>query len=156
MSKFIKKLLTKDEKLGKTFKDKSYIYKEGDSADGIYFVCGGNIAITMKNRVITILDKGEIFGLVALDKSKTVRNTSAKAIGEATVIKIEREVLIERLHTDSSLAWKILNKTIDRLDMCETMFSNDFNIQDELEKNKDNSKWNLINWLKPIVGKLKK
>jgi CRP-like cAMP-binding protein len=155
MNKFIKKL-SKKKKLGKAFKNKEYIYKEGDTADGIYFVCDGNVSITMKDRVITILDKGEIFGMMSLDKKESIRNTSAKAVGDSRVIKIERRKLIEKLHMDPSLAWKILNKTIDRLDMCETIFSNDFNIKDELEKNGDNRKWNLINWLKPIADKLKK
>jgi CRP-like cAMP-binding protein len=154
MIDFIKK--KKIKKLGKIYDDGEYIYKEGDVATGIFFVCEGHISLSMRNRIITILDKGEIFGLFSFDEKDSIRKTSAKVVGESIIIKIDRKKLIEKIHTDPSLAWKILNRTIDRLDMCETMFSNDFDIQKELEENEDNSKWNLINWLKNMGPILKK
>jgi CRP/FNR family transcriptional regulator, cyclic AMP receptor protein len=49
------------------FRKKQILFSQGDAADAVFYVLGGNVKLTVLSRkgkeaVITILGKGEVFG----------------------------------------------------------------------------------------------
>ena len=66
------------------------IFREGDAADCFYVVRDGTIDITLGNRVLKPLQRGEIFGEMSLIDGKP-RSASALAQTKATVIPINEE-----------------------------------------------------------------
>jgi CRP-like cAMP-binding protein len=66
------------------------IFREGDNADCFYVVRDGTIDITLGNRVLKPLQRGEIFGEMSLIDGMP-RSASAVAQTRATVIPITEE-----------------------------------------------------------------
>ena len=66
------------------------IFREGDNADCFYVVRDGTIDITLGNRVLKPLKRGEIFGEMSLIDGMP-RSASAVAQTRATVIPITEE-----------------------------------------------------------------
>jgi CRP-like cAMP-binding protein len=82
-----------------SFKKGDVIFREGDDAHYFYVVCDGVVDITLGNRVLKPLTKGEIFGEMALIDGSP-RSANAIAQTDTTVIPIDEErflLLVGRL-----------------------------------------------------------
>jgi CRP-like cAMP-binding protein len=66
------------------------IFREGDAADCLYVVRDGTIDITLGNRLLKPLQRGDIFGEMSLIDGEP-RSASAVAHSQATVIPINEE-----------------------------------------------------------------
>jgi CRP-like cAMP-binding protein len=66
------------------------IFREGDAADCLYVIRDGTIDITLGNRVLKPLQRGDIFGEMSLIDGEP-RSANAVAHSQATVIPINEE-----------------------------------------------------------------
>lgn len=84
------------------------IFGQGDKADAIFYVQDGNAKLTVKSKrgkkaVIAILRRGDFFGESCLT-NRTLRTSSATAIRESTIIRVERADIIRILKEEPVFA----------------------------------------------------
>ena len=96
------------------FRDGSMIFREGEKGDKLYIVLDGRVRISkfipgVGEEALTVLDRGEFFGEMALIDDAP-RSADAKAHeGDATVLSIDRATLNEILSMDPHASLQFLN-----------------------------------------------
>jgi len=96
------------------FREGSMIFREGEKGDKLYIVLDGRIRISkfipgVGEEALTVLDRGDFFGEMALIDDKA-RSADAKAHdGDATVLSIDRATLNEILSMDPHASLQFLN-----------------------------------------------
>ncbi|MDQ3282775.1 MAG: cyclic nucleotide-binding domain-containing protein [Acidobacteriota bacterium] len=96
------------------FREGSMIFREGDKGDKLYIVLDGRVRISkfipgVGEEALTVLDRGDFFGEMALIDDKP-RSADAKAHeGDATVLSIDRATLNEILSMDPHASLQFLN-----------------------------------------------
>ncbi len=90
------------ERTSATFQPKEIVYRQGDPADGVYYIKAGKIQLTVvseqgKEGVIAMLDAGEFFGEGCI-AGQPVRMTSVSAMAASTTVRIEKAAMIRVLH----------------------------------------------------------
>jgi len=108
--------------LGKVYSDGEIICKEGEKGDVLYVIQTGKVAIkknTPSGEIgIAVLEKGEIFGEMALF-DKQSRSATAISQGEARVLSVDKKKLFASISRDPTLVFKLLesmSKRIRKLD----------------------------------------
>jgi CRP-like cAMP-binding protein len=92
----------------------SMIFREGEKGDKLYIVLDGRVRISkfipgVGEEALTVLDRGDFFGEMALIDDKP-RSADAKAHeGDATVLSIDRATLNEILSMDPHASLQFLN-----------------------------------------------
>ncbi len=92
----------------------SMIFREGDRGDKLYIVLDGRVRISkfipgVGEEALTVLDRGDFFGEMALIDDKA-RSADAKAHeADATVLSIDRATLNEILSMDPNASLQFLN-----------------------------------------------
>ena len=100
-------------------KQNEIIFKQGQKAESAYLIESGQVEIfyTNKNGIethLTILGPGELFGEMALIDTN-VRSASAKARTEIVLHEIQKEQLLEKINSSSSIVQLILKILMERL-----------------------------------------
>jgi CRP-like cAMP-binding protein len=96
------------------FRAGSMIFREGDRGDKLYIVLDGRVRISkfipgVGEEALTVLDRGDFFGEMALIDDKA-RSADAKAHeADATVLSIDRATLNEILSMDPNASLQFLN-----------------------------------------------
>jgi CRP-like cAMP-binding protein len=96
------------------FREGSMIFREGERGDKLFIVLDGRVRISkfipgVGEEALTVLDRGDFFGEMALIDDK-VRSADAKAHeGDATVLSIDRATLNEILSMDPNASLQFLN-----------------------------------------------
>ncbi|HET7435528.1 MAG TPA: cyclic nucleotide-binding domain-containing protein [Thermoanaerobaculia bacterium] len=96
------------------FREGSMIFREGEKGDKLYIVLDGRVRISkfipgVGEEALTVLDRGDFFGEMALIDDKP-RSADAKAHeGDATVLSIDRATLNEILSMDPHASLQFLN-----------------------------------------------
>lgn len=96
------------------FREGSMIFREGEKGDKLYIVLDGRVRISkfipgVGEEALTVLDRGDFFGEMALIDDK-VRSADGKAHeGGATVLSIDRATLNEILSMDPNASLQFLN-----------------------------------------------
>ena len=96
------------------FREGSMIFREGEKGDKLYIVLDGRVRISkfipgVGEEALTVLDRGDFFGEMALIDDKP-RSADAKSHdGDATVLSIDRSTLNEILSMDPHAALQFLN-----------------------------------------------
>jgi CRP/FNR family cyclic AMP-dependent transcriptional regulator len=96
------------------FREGSMMFREGDKGDKLYIVLDGRVRISkfipgVGEEALTVLDRGDFFGEMALIDEKP-RSADAKAHdGDATVLSIDRATLNEILSMDPHASLQFLN-----------------------------------------------
>lgn len=108
----------KDDELGRVYAEEEVIFKEGEAADRMYVVQSGKVKITKKTAsgdlTIATLESGEIFGEMALF-DRLPRSATAKALGDARVLSIDKKKLFSTISKDPTLAFKILESMSQKI-----------------------------------------
>jgi CRP-like cAMP-binding protein len=104
--------------LGTSFADGEMIFREGDLCDALYVVQEGKVQIasiqpSCGEVEITLAGPGEVFGITSLFDNLP-RCASAVAIGQASVLKLERSRILKAVHNDPSLVFFILKSVSAR------------------------------------------
>jgi CRP-like cAMP-binding protein len=96
------------------FREGSMIFREGERGDKLYIVLDGRVRISkfipgVGEEALTVLDRGDFFGEMALIDDKP-RSADAKSHeGDATVLSIDRATLNEILSMDPHASLQFLN-----------------------------------------------
>jgi CRP/FNR family transcriptional regulator, cyclic AMP receptor protein len=86
------------------FPKKRTIFAQGDSSDAVFYIKEGKVKLTVvsergKEATIGILNQGAFFGEGCLTGQR-LRLSSATAMTDCTVMKIEKKAMIEVLHRE--------------------------------------------------------
>jgi CRP/FNR family cyclic AMP-dependent transcriptional regulator len=107
-----------DKKLGRLYKDGEIIIKQGTTGDCLYVIQKGRVEVIKEQGETEIkvaeLGETEFFGEMGLFE-KDVRSCTIRALGEATVMTIDKKNFYQSIHKDSSLAYRLLEKMSNRL-----------------------------------------
>jgi uncharacterized protein (TIGR02266 family) len=102
-----------------TYNDGQVIFKEGSSGDWVYMIIFGSVEISKnvggKNFVLSILQKGEIFGELNLIAG-IKRTATARAIGETTLGLIDRTPLDDEFNKLSADFRSVLVAMVHRFE----------------------------------------
>jgi putative methionine-R-sulfoxide reductase with GAF domain len=106
------------DELGKRFADGDIIFRESEKGEAMYVLQAGRVKLTRRDpggeRVIAVLEPGEIFGEMALFDRKP-RSATAVAVGPTRVLTIDRGKLFKSINRDPTLLFKILETLTGRL-----------------------------------------
>jgi CRP/FNR family transcriptional regulator, cyclic AMP receptor protein len=112
--------------LGKTYTDEQVIIQQGDDGSRMFVVQEGEVEVVRETEErdvrLVILSGGDFFGDVPFFERKgkggKVRAT-ARALGDARVLSVDRKTLVRRIHEDPSLAYRILQVMSRRIQEME-------------------------------------
>lgn len=84
------------------------VFAQGDPADALFYLKSGKVKVTVvshqgKEAVVAILGAGEFFGEGCLN-GQSNRLTSAVALEDSKIARIERAVILRTLHEESTFA----------------------------------------------------
>jgi CRP/FNR family transcriptional regulator, cyclic AMP receptor protein len=90
------------------FVKKQAILAQGDVADAVFYIQEGKVRLTVvsdagREATLGILREGDFFGEGCL-AGQPLRTASAAAMTDCTLLRIEKKVMIEVLHRESSLS----------------------------------------------------
>ena len=96
---------------GKTvqnYRDKQSIFSQGDPADAVFYIQKGKVKITVvskrgKEAVVAILQEGDFFGEGCLS-AQPLRISTANALQRATVMRLEKKMMVGLLHKEPEFA----------------------------------------------------
>jgi CRP-like cAMP-binding protein len=105
--------------LGKIYKDREDIIRQGKTGDSMYVVQAGRVEVVQESRKggeqhLAYLDAGDFFGEMAVFE-KEVRSATVRAAGEARVLKIDKKTLLRRIREDPLLAVNLLKTMSHRI-----------------------------------------
>lgn len=104
--------------LGKIYKDKEIIVKQGEPGDCMYIIQEGVVEVineTERGEVrLALRGKGEIVGEMAIFEGKP-RSATIRALGDARVLTIDKKNFLRRIHEDPSLAFHLVQTMSARI-----------------------------------------
>jgi CRP/FNR family cyclic AMP-dependent transcriptional regulator len=91
-----------------TYQKHQVVFAQGDRADALFYLQSGKVKITVlsqqgKEAVLVLLGPGDFFGEGCLN-GQTQRMTSALAMEESTIARVERTVVLRTLHEETAFA----------------------------------------------------
>lgn len=98
--------------LGRTIvkiRNKHRVFSQGEPADTVFHIQKGRVKLTViskqgKEATIAILGPSDFLGEESIANSHPIRLTSATAMEECSVLKIERALMIKTLHEQHALS----------------------------------------------------
>ena len=106
------------EGLGKIYRDREVIVRQGEPGDCMYVVQEGQVEVVLvspgEEASLARLGPGDVFGEMALFE-RELRCATVRALGEARVLTVDRKGFLRRVHEDPSLAYRILQTMSRRL-----------------------------------------
>jgi CRP-like cAMP-binding protein len=110
--------------LGRWYKDGQIVCRQGELGDCMYVVQEGQIELMRRDGsreyCLGIVETGSIWGEAALLERDHLRTATARAIGDACVLTIEKQMFLNRMNEDPSFALQILKKLSRRVLELET------------------------------------
>jgi CRP/FNR family transcriptional regulator, cyclic AMP receptor protein len=84
------------------------IFAQGDEADAVFYIQTGKVKLTVvsqhgKEAVVGILDRGSFFGEAALS-GQTIRVSTAKALVDSELVRIDKPAMRAVLHDEPAFA----------------------------------------------------
>ena len=106
---------------GKTLlacRKKQILFSQGDGADSVFYIQTGRVKLTVvsqrgKEAVIALMDAGSFFGEGCL-AGKLVRLTSATVVDESTIVRIDKQVMIQMLENEPTFSSMFLEYILAR------------------------------------------
>ena len=101
-----------------TFPGNAVIFTQGDSCENVMFIKAGGVKLSVlstmgREAVVGMIGPGEFFGESCL-AGHAVRMGSATAIGESTVILIEKQEMVRLLHHQPAMADRFIAHLLAR------------------------------------------
>lgn len=104
--------------LGRVYRDGEVIYHQGELGSCMYVVQEGEVELLHrrddKEFSLAVLGAGDFFGEMALF-DRDVRPTTVRAVGDVTVLTLEKRNLLRQMHEEPSLALVLMEKMSKRL-----------------------------------------
>jgi CRP/FNR family cyclic AMP-dependent transcriptional regulator len=110
--------LVDDGQSVKTYMDRQSVFAQGDPADAIFYIHKGKIKLTVvskegKEAVVAILESGQFFGEGCL-VAQTNRMASATAMGQCSVARLEKRVVVGKLHAEPAFSALFISYLLSR------------------------------------------
>ncbi len=100
-----------DGGLGRTYEDGELILRQGDVGDCLFVVQEGEVEIVAERNGtlarLRVAGKGEMIGEMAIFQ-RVVRSATARALGKARVLTVDKRNFLRRINEDPSLAFRIV------------------------------------------------
>lgn len=113
--------------LGKLYRDGDIIMRQGEMGDCMYLILEGKVEVLQRKDEqeysLAVLGKGDFFGEMGLF-DHDVRSTTARALGGAILLTIDKRMFMHRIHEDASFAYKILRRMSRRIRELEALLVN--------------------------------
>jgi len=107
--------------LGKNYQDGEIIVRQGEIGDCMYVVHEGFVEVFFESGdqevQLRTLGKDEFFGEMAIFEHET-RTATVRALGPVRLLTVDHKNLLQRIHEDPSLAYRlmeVMSKRIDKL-----------------------------------------
>ncbi len=104
--------------LGRLYQDGEVIIRQGEIGNCMYVIQEGQVEIIRESEGddfrIGIRGEGEFFGEMAIF-DREVRSATVRALGQATVITVDKKNFLRRVHADPSLAFRLVETMSHRL-----------------------------------------
>jgi CRP-like cAMP-binding protein len=109
----------RDNLLGRLYNDGDVIARQGELGDCMYVVQRGRVQIVLERpdgseTPVGVIEEGDLFGEMAI-LEKQRRSATARAIGEARVLTVDRRTFLRRVKEDPTLALNILRSLSHRI-----------------------------------------
>lgn len=105
--------------LGKIYQDGEIIVSQGEIGDHMYVVQEGFVEVLIESGdrqvVLNLLGKNEFFGEMAIFEHE-IRTATVRALGPARVLTVDHKNLLQRIHEDPSLAYRVMEVMSNRID----------------------------------------
>jgi CRP/FNR family cyclic AMP-dependent transcriptional regulator len=94
------------------------IFSQGDPADAVFYIQDGKVKLTVvsqqgKEAVVAILEPASFFGEACL-AGETVRMATATSHEEATILRIEKQAMIDVLHKEPAFSALFMGYLLSR------------------------------------------
>lgn len=107
--------------VGKIYQDGEIIVREGEKGDCMYVIQEGTVEVVIQSGdklvQLNVLGKDEFFGEMAIFEDE-VRTATVRAVGPARILTVDHKNILQRIHEDPSLAYRmmeVMSSHIDRL-----------------------------------------
>lgn len=104
--------------LGRIYADGEVIVHQGEVGSEMFVIQSGKVGVYIQSegeeRLLRHLDKGEVFGELALF-DRQVRSATIKAEGTAQVLTLDKRTMLRRFYEDPSLAYKVVETLTRRV-----------------------------------------
>lgn len=104
--------------LGRVYQDGEVITQQGDVGHTMFVIQEGIVEISIRTEheeiVLNHLFRGDVFGEMSLF-TKRERSATARAVGNARILTVDKRKFMKRVHQDPSLAYRILQKLSERI-----------------------------------------
>jgi CRP/FNR family cyclic AMP-dependent transcriptional regulator len=114
------------------FKKRQTIFVQGDASDAVFYIQTGKVRLTVvstsgKEATISIFNEGDFFGEGCLT-GQPLRMSSATAMTDCSVMRIEKKAMIEVLHrehefSDLFVAYLLTRNTRYEEDLVDQLFN---------------------------------
>jgi CRP/FNR family cyclic AMP-dependent transcriptional regulator len=101
-----------------TCQKKQILFSQGDVADSVFYIQAGRVKLSVvsqrgKEAVIALMDAGSFFGEGCL-AGKLVRLTSATAVDDSTIVRIDKQVMMHVLENEPTFSSMFLEYILAR------------------------------------------
>ena len=104
--------------LGQIYRDGETIIRQGDAGSCMYVIQDGEVEVVRShngnNVCLAVLSQGDIFGELSLFGDNK-RSATVRALGDARIITVDRNIFLRRLQEDVTLAFRIFQNMAARL-----------------------------------------
>ena len=108
----------RNNKLGRLYRDGEIVINKGDEGSCLFVVQEGKVEVFDKNGdgevKIADLGAGEFFGEMGLFE-KDVRSCTVRAIGDASILTLDKKNFYKTIQKDPSIAFRLLERMSARL-----------------------------------------
>ena len=109
--------------LGKLYHDSEVIIRQGDIGDCMYVIQNAQVEVLLEQNGqqirLAVKGEGEIIGEMAIF-DREVRSATVRAIGQARVLTVDKKNFLRRVHSDPSLALRIVETMSQRIRVLNT------------------------------------
>ncbi|HWX94103.1 MAG TPA: Crp/Fnr family transcriptional regulator [Terriglobales bacterium] len=115
------------------YRPKQAIFSQGEPADAVFYVQSGRVRLSVVSRqgkeaTIGLLSPGEFLGEACIASDQTIRLTTATAITDCSVLRIERKEMLRALHaehefSDLFVAYAVERHNRTQADLVDQLFN---------------------------------
>ena len=112
---------------------KQAIFSQGEPADAVFYIQSGRVRLSVvskqgKEATIGLLSPGEFLGEACIASDQTIRLTTATAITDCSVLRIERKEMLRALHaehdfSDLFVAYAVERHNRTQADLVDQLFN---------------------------------
>ena len=104
--------------LGRIYSDGETIIQAGEIGDCMYEIQEGSVEVVQnlseREVRLAVLNRGDFFGEMAIF-DHNLRSATVRSIGDSRILTIDRKILMQRIISDPSVAFRMLESMSNRI-----------------------------------------